>query len=315
MPKEPAAKTAAKAAAKAVKTTAKAPAKSTAKPATKAAAKTAEKPTAKPTPTTKATNVRIGIGGWTYAPWRGTFYPSDLTQSRELEYASRNLTSIEINGTFYGLQKPASYEKWYQETPDDFVFSLKAPRYATNRKVLADAGETIERFLGSGVLLLKQKLGAINWQFAPTKQFDKDDFEAFLKLLPASIEGQKLRHAVEVRNDTFKTPEFVALARQYQVAIVLAGDSEYPQIADLTAPFVYARIMGTTDKQAKGYSARSLDAWAERVRQLAAGSTPEDLETSAPAPAKAGAREVYLYVISGFKERNPAAAMALIQRV
>ncbi|MFM0291652.1 MULTISPECIES: DUF72 domain-containing protein [Paraburkholderia] len=277
-----------------------------------------KEPAVKTTKTAKAaktTNIRIGIGGWTYAPWRGTFYPADLTQSRELEYASRNLTSIEINGTFYGLQKPASYEKWYQETPDDFVFSLKAPRYATNRKVLADAGETIERFFGSGVLLLKQKLGPINWQFAPTKKFDNEDFEAFLKLLPASIEGQKLRHTIEVRNDTFKTPEFVALARKHKVAIVLAGDSEYPQIADITAPFVYARIMGTTDKQANGYSTKALEAWAERARQLAAGATPDDLETSAEAPAKTGARDVYLYVISGFKERNPAAAMALIKRL
>lgn len=264
---------------------------------------------------TRPANIRIGIGGWTYAPWRGTFYPSDLTQSRELEYASKNLTSIEINGTFYGLQKPASYEKWYQETPDDFVFSLKAPRYATNKKILADAGETIERFFASGVLLLKQKLGPINWQFATTKKFDKEDFEAFLKLLPASIEGQKLRHAVEVRNDTFKTPDFIALARQYKVAVVLAGDSDYPQIADLTAPFVYARIMGTTDKQAKGYSTRALDAWAQRARQLASGTSPDGLETSSTPPARTATRDVYLYVISGFKERNPAAAMALIKRL
>jgi uncharacterized protein YecE (DUF72 family) len=266
-------------------------------------------------PKAKTPTIRVGIGGWTYAPWRGTFYPSDLTQSRELEYASRQLTSIEINGTFYGLQKPASYEKWFQESPDDFVFSLKAPRYATNRKVLADAGETIERFLGSGLLLLKQKLGPINWQFATTKKFDPDDFEAFLKLLPASVEGQTLRHALEVRHESFRTPAFIALARKYKVAVVLAGDSEYPQIADLTAPFVYARIMGTTEKQAKGYAAKALDAWAERARQLAAGTTPDDLETSAAAPAKVVKRDVYLYVISGFKERNPAAAMALIKRL
>ncbi|WP_025597011.1 DUF72 domain-containing protein [Burkholderia sp. WSM2230] len=267
------------------------------------------------TSTTKTGNIRIGIGGWTYAPWRGTFYPEDLTQSRELEYASRHLSSIEINGTFYGLQKPASYEKWYQETPEDFIFSLKAPRYATNRKVLADAGETIERFFASGVLLLKQKLGPINWQFAPTKKFDGEDFEAFLKLLPASIEGVKLRHAIEVRNDSFRTPEFIALARKYKVAVVLAGDSAYPQIADITAPFVYARIMGTTDKQTKGYSAKALDAWAARARELAAGTTPGDLETCGEAPAKPAVRDVYLYVISGFKERNPAAAMALIERL
>uniref|UniRef100_E1TEJ6 DUF72 domain-containing protein n=1 Tax=Burkholderia sp. (strain CCGE1003) TaxID=640512 RepID=E1TEJ6_BURSG len=270
---------------------------------------------AKTTNTTKSGKIRIGIGGWTYAPWRGTFYPDDLTQSRELEYASRHLTSIEINGTFYGLQKPASYEKWYQETPEDFVFSLKAPRYATNRRVLADAGETIERFFASGVLLLKQKLGPINWQFAPTKKFDGEDFEAFLKLLPASIEGVKLRHAIEVRNDSFRTPEFIALARKHKVAVVLAGDRAYPQIADVTAPFVYARIMGTTDKQAKGYSVKALNAWAARARELAAGATPGDLETCGEAPAKAAARDVYLYVISGFKERNPAAAMALIERL
>ncbi|RZF28394.1 DUF72 domain-containing protein [Paraburkholderia sp. UYCP14C] len=281
--------------------------------AKKAATKNStEKPSRK---STSAARIRIGIGGWTYAPWRGPFYPDDLTQSRELEYASRHLTSIEINGTFYGLQKPASYEKWYQETPDDFVFSLKAPRYATNRKVLADAGDTIERFFASGVLLLRQKLGPINWQFAPTRKFDAADFEAFLKLLPASIEGQELRHAVEVRHDSFRTPEFIALARKYKVAVVLAADSEYPQIADLTAPFVYARIMGTSEKQAKGYSTKALDAWAQRARQLAAGATPEDLETCAEPPAKAAKRDVYLYVISGFKERNPAAAMALIGKL
>jgi uncharacterized protein YecE (DUF72 family) len=282
-------------------------------PAAKSAAKKA--PIQTPSRSTSAARIRIGIGGWTYAPWRGPFYPDDLTQSRELEYASRHLSSIEINGTFYGLQKPASYEKWYQETPEDFVFSLKAPRYATNRKVLADAGETIERFLASGVLLLRQKLGPINWQFAPTKKFDADDFEAFLKLLPASIEGQTLRHALEVRHDSFRTPEFVALARKHKVAIVLAADSEYPQIADITAPFVYARIMGTSDKHAKGYSTKALDAWAERARQLAAGTTPDDLETCAEPPAKTTGRDVYLYVISGFKERNPAAAMALIQKL
>ncbi|NVH73151.1 DUF72 domain-containing protein [Paraburkholderia sp. JPY432] len=301
-------------------------AKESSKQSEKSGEERGDRPTAaKKAPTRKSTEapsksvstarIRIGIGGWTYAPWRGPFYPEDLTQSRELEYASRHLTSIEINGTFYGLQKPASYEKWFQETPDDFVFSLKAPRYATNRKVLADAGDTIERFFASGVLLLKQKLGPINWQFAPTKKFDADDFESFLKLLPASIEGQKLRHAVEVRHDSFRTPEFIALARKYKVAVVLAADSEYPQIADITAPFVYARIMGTSEKQAKGYSTKELDAWAERVRQLAAGTTPDDLETCAEPPATTAKRDVYLYVISGFKERNPAAAMALIKKL
>ncbi|RFU44803.1 DUF72 domain-containing protein [Paraburkholderia sp. DHOC27] len=265
--------------------------------------------------TRKQSRIRIGIGGWTFAPWRGVFYPDDLTQKRELEYASQQLTSIEINGTFYGLQKPESYAKWHDETPDDFVFSLKAPRYATNRKVLADAGDSIERFFGSGLSNLKQKLGPINWQFATTKQFDAEDFEAFLALLPKQLDGHPLRHALEVRHESFRDEAFIKLASKYGAAIVLAGDSEYPQIANLTAPFVYARIMGTTQSQAKGYSKAALDAWAERARLLAAGAVPEDLEkVPGRAPAKS-VRDVYLYVISGFKERNPAAAMALIERL
>lgn len=265
--------------------------------------------------TRKASRIRIGIGGWTFAPWRGVFYPEDLTQKRELEYASRQLSSIEINGTFYGLQKPESYMKWHDETPDDFVFSLKAPRYATNRRVLAEAGDSIERFLASGLTHLKHKLGPINWQFATTKQFDAEDFEAFLALLPKRLDGHTLRHAVEVRHESFRSEAFVSLARKYGVAIVLAGDSEYPQIANLTAPFVYARIMGTTDANARGYSKAALDAWSERAHLLAAGTVPEDLQSvQVSAPAKS-ARDVYLYVISGFKERNPAAATALIERL
>ena len=259
--------------------------------------------------------IRIGIGGWTYAPWRGTFYPDDLPQKRELGFASRQLTSIEINGTFYGAQKPETFAKWHDETPDGFVFSLKAPRFATNRDVLADAGRTIARFFAGGVMELKDKLGPINWQLLPTKEFDPGDFEAFLKLLPKEVDGRALRHVVEVRHDSFRSPDFIALAREYGVAVAIAAHSAYPQIADPTAPFVYARIMGTTDKQAKGYSAKALDTWVERARQLAAGTTPDDLETSAEPLAKATARDVYLYVISGFKERNPAAAMALIKKL
>ena len=262
--------------------------------------------------------IRVGIGGWTYAPWRGVFYPDDLTQKRELEYASRQLTTIEINGTFYGLQKPESYMKWHDETPDDFVFSLKAPRYATNRRVLAEAGDSIERFFGSGLTHLKHKLGPINWQFATTKQFDAEDFEAFLTLLPKKLDGLTLRHAVEVRHESFRSEAFVSLARKYSVAIVLAGDSDYPQIASLTAPFVYARIMGTSDKQPQGYSKKTLDTWTERARLLAAGNVPEDLEAIEAIETQAAAksaRDVYLYVISGFKERNPAAARGIIERL
>ena len=259
--------------------------------------------------------IRIGVGGWTYEPWRGAFYPKGLPQKRELEYASQKLTSIEINGTYYGSQKPESFAKWRDETPDDFVFSVKGPRFTTNRRVLAEAGESIERFFKSGVTELKAKLGPINWQFATTKRFDPDDFAAFLKLLPKSVGGLAIRHAVEVRHDSFKTPDFIALLRAHGVAVVIAGDSEYPQIADVTAPFVYARIMGTTEAEDKGYSNAALESWARRAKIWAAGGSPPDLETVAPAKNDDGGRDVFLYVISAFKERNPAAAMALIERI
>jgi uncharacterized protein YecE (DUF72 family) len=257
--------------------------------------------------------IRIGIGGWTYEPWRGAFYPAKLPQKRELEYASRRLTSIEINGTYYGSQTPESFAKWRDEAPDDFVFSLKAPRFATNRKVLAGAGETIERFFASGVIELKDKLGPINWQFMETKKFDAADFEAFLKLLPKSVEGRALRHVVEVRHDSFRNAEFVALAREHGVAIAIAGDSEFPQIADPTAPFIYARIMGTGESKKFGYAPKMLDLWAQRARAWAAGQAPDGL-VYVDTPAAGAARDVFLYVIGGHKAKNPSAAMALIAR-
>jgi uncharacterized protein YecE (DUF72 family) len=259
--------------------------------------------------------IRVGIGGWTYEPWRGTFYPPGLTQKRELEYASSKLSTIEINGTFYGSQKPESFAKWHDETPADFMFALKGPRFTTNRRVLAEAGASVERFFNSGVMELKDKLGPINWQFAATKKFDPDDFAAFLKLLPTSIEGRTIRHAVEVRHDSFRSADFVALVREHGVAVVFAADSEYPQIADPTAPFIYARIMGTREGEETGYSATALDAWAERARIWASGGSPEGLATLAPVPKAKSGRDVFLYVISGFKEKNPAAAMALTERL
>lgn len=259
--------------------------------------------------------IRIGIGGWVFEPWRGTFYPEGLAQRRELEYASSKLATIEINGTYYGSQKPESFAKWHDETPEGFVFALKGPRFATNRRVLAEAGPSVERFIESGLLLLGDKLGPINWQFMPTKKFDPEDFEGFLKLLPKSVEGRTIRHAVEVRHESFKTPDFVALVREHGVAIVTDADSDYPQIADATAPFVYARIMGTSAKEKLGYSGKALERWAARARIWATGDVPEDLETvAAPKPRKSG-RDVFLYVISGAKEHNPAAAMAIAERV
>jgi uncharacterized protein YecE (DUF72 family) len=260
-------------------------------------------------------DIRIGVGGWTYEPWRGTFYPGGLPQKRELEYSSRRLTSIEINGTYYGSQKPASFAKWHAETPDDFVFSVKAPRFAMNRTLLAGAGPSITRFFASGITGLKEKLGPINWQFLPTKKFDPADFEAFLKLLPAGVEGRALRHAVEVRHESFRSPEFIALAREHGVAVVIAGDSDHPQIADATAPFVYVRVMGTQPTEESGYADAALDLWAARTQAWAAGRAPEGLECVEPPCADGKARDVYLYVISGHKVRNPAAAMSLIRRL
>ncbi len=265
-------------------------------------------------PRNASLTIRIGVGGWNYEPWRGAFYPKGLPHSRELEYASRKLTSIEIDSTYYGSKTPESFKRWRDETPDDFVFAVKGPRFATNRRVLAEAGPSIERFFTTGVTELKGKLGPVNWQFATTKRFDPDDFGAFLKLLPASVDGLAIRHAVEVRNETFRDPNFVALARSAGVAVVIAGDSEFPQIADVTAPFVYARIMGTSEGERLGYPAKTLDLWAQRAKAWAAGQAAPGLETLTPAPTSA-AREVFLYVISGFKALNPAAAMALIERL
>jgi uncharacterized protein YecE (DUF72 family) len=258
--------------------------------------------------------IRVGVGGWVFEPWRGSFYPDGLSQKRELEYASRKLTTIEINGTYYGSQKPESFRKWHDETPDDFVFALKGPRFATNRRILAQAGESIERFFGSGVMELRDKLGPVNWQLMGSKKFDPEDVAGFFALLPKQIDGHAIRHALEVRHASFRTPEFVALAREHGVAVIVAGDSDFPQIADATAPFVYARIMGTVASEADGYAESDLDAWAERARSLAAGSAPEGLETVGEVADGIG-RDVFLYVISGAKERNPAAAMALIERL
>ena len=259
--------------------------------------------------------IRVGIGGWVFEPWRGTFYPEGLTQKRELEYASSKLSTIEINGTYYGSQKPESFRKWYAETPEGFVFSLKGPRFATNRRVLAEAGSSIEKFLTSGVTELKEKLGAINWQFAPTKKFDPDDFAAFLDLLPKTHDGVALRHAVEVRNDSFKAKDFIDLVEEHGIAVVTAADSDYTQIGDVTAPFVYARIMGTDEKEKLGYSKKALDTWAARAREWSKGEVPKGIDAVDAKKAAKPVKDVFLYVISGAKVRNPLAAMAIADRL
>jgi len=259
--------------------------------------------------------IRVGIGGWTYEAWRGSFYPKSLSQKKELEWASRHLTSIEINGTYYGYQKPATFAKWRDETPDGFVFSVKAPRFAVNRKVLAAAGGAITRFLASGVMELQHKLGPINWQFLPTQAFDARDFDAFLQLLPKEAAGQSLRHVVEVRHESFRSADFIALARAHGVAVAISGDSKHPQLADATAAFVYARIMGTTAAEKSGYSRKMLDLWAARARAWARGCDPAGLDYVGPRGKDGKPRDVFLYVISGHKAHNPAAAMALIERL
>jgi uncharacterized protein YecE (DUF72 family) len=240
--------------------------------------------------------VRVGVGGWTFEPWRGAFYPKGLPHKRELEYASRALTAIEINGTYYSTFKPARWAKWRDETPDGFVFTVKASRFCTNRKQLAGGGEAIAKFVGQGLAELGGKLGPINWQFMATKKFDADDMAAFLKLLPREIGGLKLRHALEVRHESFKTSLFYDLARAHNAAIVFADSEEYPSIDEPTADFAYARLQRARDIKS-GYGPKELDAWAKR--------------------AKAWARkgDAFVFFISGAKHRNPAAAQELIKRL
>ena len=256
----------------------------------------------------------IGIGGWTYEPWRETFYPDDLPKVRELHWASRQVTSIEINGTFYRTQTPATYAKWAGETPDDFVFSVKAHRVTTNRKDLAEAKSSIDHFLGSGVLELGERLGPILWQLAPTKKFDAGQIEAFLSHLPHEKDGVRLRHAMEVRHESFRDPAFVDLMRAAGVAIVFADSAKYPEFFDVTADFVYLRLESAQADVATGYAASDLDLWSKRIAVWAEGGAPDDLAVIAKAPVKQP-RDCFVYAINGAKERAPAAAKALIERV
>ena len=226
---------------------------------------------------TNSVSIRVGVGGWTFEPWRDNFYPEGWPQSRELEYASRRLSAIEVNGTYYGLQKAATFAKWRDETPDDFVFSLKASRYATNRRVLAEAGESIQRFVDSGITELAHKLGPIVWQFAPTKRFEPEDFEAFLKCLPGKLGDLPLRHALDVRHASFMTPDYLALAHRYRAATVFADSDDYPSFADVTGDFIYCRTMRSDASLAEGYMSAALDQIAACAQVWRDGHEPAGL--------------------------------------
>ncbi|HEX6832330.1 MAG TPA: DUF72 domain-containing protein [Rudaea sp.] len=260
--------------------------------------------------------IRVGIGGWNYDPWRNNFYPEKLARKKELEYASRHVTAIEVNSTFYSAQKPATYARWRDETPDGFVFSLKAPRYITEGRALRDAKKGVDGFVFGGIAELGDRLGPVSWQFPPSRRFDRDDFADFLDLLPRELNGRKLRHILEVRNDSFKDEVYLALARSHAMPTVFTDSPEYPSFADLTGDFVYARLMRSRAAIETGYPGEELDAWAARARVWAQGGDPDDLPHAGKTSAKKGKeREVYIYFISAAKERNPAAAMALLERL
>ena len=258
--------------------------------------------------------IHIGIGGWVYAPWRDNFYPHGLVQKRELEYASRHVTAIEINGTWYGAQKPATYARWRDETPEGFVFSAKAPQRITTSRTLAKTGGAIDDFLG-GIVSLGDRLGPLVWQFEPGKRIERDDFAAFLSLLPAAIGDRKLRHVLDVRDPAFVDASYLALARQHRMATVFTDSTEYPSFADITTDFVYARLMRSRADIATGYLDDELEQWAQRARTWAQGGDPVDLPHLSESQPHNGKRDVFVYFISSAKERNPAAAMALLRKL
>ena len=259
--------------------------------------------------------IRVGIGGWTFEPWRGTFYPEGLSQKKELEFASRALTAIEVNGTYYSGFKPATFAGWRDTAPEGFVYAVKASRFCTNRKVLAEGGESIQRFVSQGIVELGDKLGPILWQFMATKKFDPDDFGAFLKLLPNAHEGVKLRHAIQVRHDSFRVPEFVAMCREAGAGIVFADSPTYPGIADITGDFVYARLEAGEDDNPLCYPEGDIGKWAKVAKEWASGGRPDGLPyVTEEAPPKQD-RETFVFFIHGGKVRAPAAAQELIKRI
>ncbi|HYD33272.1 MAG TPA: DUF72 domain-containing protein [Methylophilaceae bacterium] len=284
--------------------------------------------------------IRIGISGWRYAPWRKVFYPEDLVQAKELYFASRALPSIEINGSFYSLQRPSSYARWYEDTPEGFVFSAKGPRYITHILRLRDPEKPLANFFASGVLHLKEKLGPILWQFPPNFRFDPELFENFLKLLPhdgdAALElahkreprmrdkeylemdaNRPMRHAVEIRNQSFVDPLFISLLRQYDVALVVADTAgKWPYYEDLTSDFIYIRLHGEEELYASGYTEDALDRWAARISAWSAGSQADDaVLISDEEPEARETRDVYCYFDNDIKVKAPFDARKLLRRL
>ena len=258
--------------------------------------------------------VRVGVGGWDYEPWRETFYPPKLPRSRRLEHMAARLTAVEINATYYKLQKPELFEAWAKAVPDGFRFALKGSRFCSNRKKLGEAGEAVGRFCGQGLAELGDRLGPILWQFMATKRFEPDDFRAFLELLPREVAGVPLRHAVEPRHESFRDPAFVAMARAAKVAIAFADSDDFPCFGDLSGDLVYARLQRSREAATTGYPPAELDRWAEVAKGWARGESPHGLPYVA-APPRPRAREVYMFFVAGAKALNPAAAEALIGRL
>jgi uncharacterized protein YecE (DUF72 family) len=242
--------------------------------------------------------IRVGIGGWTYEPWRGSFYPKGLTQARELEYAASKLGAIEINSTFYSRQSPASWQKWGAAAPDGFQFTVKASRFCVTRPKLADAGEGIGNFMKQGMTVLGDKLGPILWMLAARRKYDREDIARFLDLLPTEWDGVKLRHAIEPRHDSFRDEGFFHLCREHDVAVVFGDDDEFPCIDADTASFAYARLQRMRSEVKTGYDDAALDGFAKRAKRW-----------------NKDGRDAYIFMINGAKERAPAAALALQERL
>ncbi|RUL69590.1 DUF72 domain-containing protein [Dyella choica] len=258
--------------------------------------------------------IRVGVGGWTFAPWRNHFYPKGLVQRRELEYASRKLSAIEINSTYYGTQKPATYAKWAAETPEGFMFSVKAPMRIMQSRRLEKTGPQIEDFLG-GIFSLGCRLGPIVWQFDANQRLQRDSFAEFLDLLPKQIEGCTLRHVLDVRDREFVNADYLGLLRKHDMATVFTDSPDYPSFADVTSNFVYARLMRSRNNVATGYGGEELDDWAKCVHAWANGEQPANLPYLDTGRTPQLKRDVFVFFISAAKEHNPAAAMALIERL